>query len=60
MDEEIATEGGVVPSIPRLIDTDALMPDPSDDIEEDINIHRRSESPNMEHPLFGRSTKRTN
>ena len=44
---------------------DALMYDPTDDIEEDIiNIHRRSMSPlagDMEHHgPFDRSSKRTN
>ena len=62
VDEAIADEGGVDPMIPDPdVTHDALSYDPTDDLEEDIIIgHRRSESPDQDHPQFGRLTKRGN
>ena len=66
MDENIAEEGGVVPTIPpvdlgsHLLDASKSLAESielSDD-ESDIVLHRRSASPDQEHPMLGRGSKR--
>ena len=62
MDENIAQEGGVDPIIPTVIGgNDSLEERSSIEIPEmDIVLHRRSKSPDQDHPLFGSTSKRTN
>jgi hypothetical protein len=62
LNENIAQEGGVDPMIPGPTVSDNLEYDRLHDREDEnvINIHRRSVTPNQEHPEFGRASKRTN
>jgi len=63
LDENIAQEGGVDPMIPTCVNEDeptSSKPAIADTVEETIYIHRRSTTPDQEHPEFGRSSKRTN
>jgi hypothetical protein len=59
LDENIATEGGVDPMIPN--DDDNIIPADyqslTQESNEDIILHRRERSQELEHPEFGRSSK---
>ncbi|PPQ90074.1 hypothetical protein CVT25_011987 [Psilocybe cyanescens] len=66
LDENIAEEGGIVPMIQDVIeeyqsDSDkATEQIPIESNGKDIILHRRSQSPDWEHPEFGRSSKANN
>ena len=59
LDESIAQEGGVDPMIPN--DDELYIPEDNrsliQEVEQDIILHRRSSSRELEHPEFGRSSK---
>jgi len=61
LDEAIAEEGGVVPQISSIDDeTNILVPDRpiiQDVQDDDIVLHRREPSEELEHPEFGRISK---
>jgi hypothetical protein len=55
LDETIATEGGVNPMIP--IDECITEPVDYQSLTQDIILHRRERSQELDHPEFGRSSK---
>jgi hypothetical protein len=64
LDERIATEGGVVPEIPRsdpltlMLETDKSLAQELGVVEDnEIVLHRREHSEELEHPEFGRISK---
>jgi hypothetical protein len=64
LDEHIAEEGGVVPEIPRndpltlMLETDKSLAQALEVPEDDeIVLHRREHSEELEHPEFGRISK---
>ena len=62
LDENIADEGGVEPTIPATLVSDTLETEELayPEIYEDIILHQCSKSPEQEHLEFGRSSKQTN
>ena len=64
LDENIATEGGVVPEIPHddpltlMLETDKFLAQALEVPEDnEILLHRRERSEELEHPEFGRISK---
>ena len=64
LDENIAKEGGVVPEIPRedqltrMLETDkSLAQALAVEEDDEIVLHRRERSEELEHPEFGRASK---
>ena len=64
LDEAIAEEGGVVPEIPRddpltlILETDRTLAQALEVVEDnEIVLHRREHSEELEHPEFGRISK---
>lgn len=59
MDEHIADEGGVNPMIPNVDPLDYQLEAIPQEIElvQDIILHQRDNSPELEHPEFGRISK---
>ena len=64
LDEHIATEGGVVPEIPRddpltlMLETDKSLAQALEvESDDEILLHRREHSQELEHPEFGRASK---
>jgi hypothetical protein len=62
LDENIADEGGVDPTIPATLMSDTLETEKLayPEIDKDIILHQCSKSPEQEHLEFGRSSKQTN
>ena len=60
LDENIAQEGGVDPTIPNVdenLNLGEVLPHNQDNDDDVINIHRRERSQELEHPEFGRMSK---